>query len=326
MGWTDRHERYFLRRLSSRAMLYSEMIAAGAIVHGDRERFLRHHNLEHPLGLQLGDSDPARMAEAARAGEKAGFDEVNINVGCPSDRGEHRLFGAHLMKYPQIVADCFQAMAQSVSIPVTIKTRIGVDRQDAYEPFASFVALLAEAGCKVFHVHARKAWLDGLSCKENRDIPPLRYDFVYRLKREFPHLTITLNGGVSSLEECLGHLEHVDGVMMGRAAYHNPFLLARVDELIYGLEPAKLTREDFLDLLEPYFQQELAAGTSLYAMARHLLGLYQGLPGAKLWRRIITQEGVRPGAGIEVIRRARDEVAKVSQAMQEQPAHLLMQA
>lgn len=306
MGWTDRHERYFLRQLSRRAALYSEMINAGAIVYGDRKRFLRHHPDEHPVALQLGDSDPQRMATAARAAEEAGFDEVNINCGCPSDRGEHRLFGAHLMKHPDLVAECFQAMAQAVSIPVTIKTRIGVDRDDSYEPLRRFVDRQAEAGCRVFCVHARKAWLDGLSCKENREVPPLRYEYVYRLKQERPDLTITLNGGITTLEQCREHLRHVDGVMLGREAYHNPFLLAEVDEVLFGEPPSGLTRESFLERIEPYLQEELQRGTSLHAMVRHLLGLYQGQPGGRIWRRILSEESVRPGAGLEVLHRARE--------------------
>jgi tRNA-dihydrouridine synthase A len=306
MGWTDRHERYFLRQLSRRAVLYTEMINAGAIVYGAKQRFLQHHPSEHPVALQLGDSDPARMAQAARDAEEAGFDEVNINCGCPSDRGTHRLFGAHLMKHPELVADCYQAMAEAVSIPVTIKTRIGIDREDSYEPLLAFVEEQARAGCKMFHVHARKAWLDGLSCKENRDVPPLRYEYVYRLKRERPDLTITINGGIATLEQCRAHLQHVDGVMLGREAYHNPFLLSQVDEALYGDAPSGITRESFLDAIEPYLREELARGCTLHSMVRHLLGLYQGQPGARVWRRILSEDSTRPGSGIEVFHRARE--------------------
>lgn len=306
MGWTDRHERYFLRQLSRRAVLYTEMINAGAIVHGQKERFLAFHPDEHPVALQLGDSDPVRMATAARAAEEAGFDEVNINVGCPSDRGSHRLFGAHLMKHPELVAECYQAMSEAVSIPITIKTRIGVDRDDSYEPLREFVERQAEAGCRMFHVHARKAWLDGLSCKDNRDVPPLRYEYVYRLKKERPDLIITLNGGITTLQECREHLHHVDGVMLGREAYHNPFLLSQVDELLFGDPPSGLTRESFLDSVEPYIQEELDKGSSLHSMVRHLLGLYQGQPGARVWRRILSQDSCQPAAGIEVLWRARE--------------------
>ena len=311
MGWTDRHERYFLRKLSRRAMLYTEMINAGAIVHGQKDRFLEHHPSEHPVALQLGDSDPGRMVAAAKAAEEAGFDEVNINCGCPSDRGEHRLFGAHLMKHPELVAECYQAMAEAVKIPITIKTRIGVDRDDSYEPLLAFVERQARAGCKMFHVHARKAWLDGLSCKENRDVPPLRYEYVYRLKQERPDLTITINGGITTLEECREHLKHVDGVMLGREAYHNPFLLSQVDELLYGDPPSSLTRESFLDSLVPYIVQELERGCSLHGMVRHLLGLYQNEPGARIWRRILSEDSTRPGAGIEVFHQAREAMEQV---------------
>lgn len=311
MGWTDRHERYFLRKLCRNAMLYTEMINAGAIVHGVRDRFLAFHPDEHPVALQLGDSDPERMAIAARAAEQAGFDEVNINCGCPSDRGEHRLFGAHLMKHPDLVAECYQAMAEAVKIPVTIKTRIGVDRDDSYEPLLAFVERQAKAGCRMFHVHARKAWLDGLSCKENRDVPPLRYEYVYRLKRERPDLTITINGGITSLQACAEHLEHVDGVMLGREAYHNPFLLSQVDEKIFGEPASSLTRESFLDQIEPYIRTELAKGCTLHGMVRHLLGLYQHQPGGRIWRRILSEDSTRPGAGIEVFHRARESMLAV---------------
>lgn len=316
MGWTDRHERYFLRKLSRRAMLYTEMINAGAIVHGDKDRFLAFSDAEHPVALQLGDSDPVRMATAARAAEEAGFDEVNINCGCPSDRGEHRLFGAHLMKHPELVAECYQAMSEAVRIPVTIKTRIGVDRDDTYEPLLRFVERQARAGCKMFHVHARKAWLDGLSCKENRDVPPLRYEFVYRLKQERPDLIVTINGGITSLEECAEHLRHVDGVMLGREAYHNPFLLSRVDEVLYGDPPSGLTRESFLDAIEPYIREQLARGCSLHGMVRHLLGLYQGLPGGRIWRRILSQDSTGGSAGIDVLHRAREAVAATSRQVE----------
>lgn len=309
MGWTDRHERYFLRQLSTQAVLYTEMIAAGAAVHGNRERFLRFHPSEHPVALQLGGSDVGRMTEAARLGEEAGFDEININIGCPSERGTHRLFGAHLMNHPELVAEVYQAMSRAVSIPVTIKTRIGVDREDSYQAFSDFVTRQADAGCEVFHVHARKAWLDGLSPKENRNVPPLRYEFVHRLKRERPDLTITINGGIKTIEECKEHLRHVDGVMIGREAYHNPFLLSQVDSELYGLESlGPKTREELLELVEPYIEAELEAGTPLHAMVKHLLGLFQGQPGARIWRRVLSENSCRAGAGMDVVHRARDEM------------------
>lgn len=318
MGWTDRHERTFLRILSKNAVLYTEMIPEGALVYGKSERFLKFHSSQHPVALQIGGSDPELMAKGAKLGEDAGFDEININIGCPSDRGAHRLFGAHLMKHPELVADVFQAMAEAVNVPVTIKTRIGVDRDDAYEPLAEFVDRQARAGCTVFHIHARKAWLDGLSPKDNRHIPPLRYEYVYRLKKERPDLTITINGGIKTIEDCREHLRHTDGVMVGREAYHNPFLLCQVDSEIYGEgSPNLMTRERFLDEIEPYILSELERGTRLHSMTRHILGLFQGQPGARLWRRILSEEGVKDGAGIEVLHQAREVQATTAREVHE---------
>ena len=321
MGWTDRHERTFLRALSKHAVLYTEMIPEGALVFGKKERFLDFHPSQHPVALQLGGSDPELMAQGARYGEEAGFDEININIGCPSERGTHRLFGAHLMKHPELVAEIFQAMSEAVSIPVTIKTRIGVDRDDAYEPFVEFVERQAAAGCKVFHIHARKAWLDGLSPKENRDVPPLRYEYVYRLKKQRPDLTITINGGIKTMQECQRHLHAVDGVMLGREAYHNPYLLAQVDSQLYGdLGSPPLSREEFLDRVEPYIREQLERGASLHGMTRHLLGLYQGCPGARIWSRTLSEEGVKDGAGIEVLHRAREALERTAREVAEYQA------
>ena len=320
MGWTDRHERYFLRLLSKRMVLYTEMIAAGAAVHGDPKRFLAFNPEEHPVALQVGGSDVERMTKAAVLGEKAGFDEININIGCPSERGTHRLFGAHLMKHPELVAEVFESMAKAVKIPVTIKTRIGVDRDDSYEPLVEFVERQAQAGCTVFHIHARKAWLDGLSPKENRDVPPLHYDFVYRLKKERPDLTVTLNGGVKTLQECQEHLQHCDGVMMGREAYHNPFLLSEVDTLLYGESENPSTaqsRDAFLDAAEEYIERELAKGTRFHSMVKHLLGIHQGLPGARAWRRHLSVEGCKVGAGIATFRAARQIVSEAQDKARE---------
>ncbi len=316
MGWTDRHERTFLRVLSKRAVLYTEMIPEGALVHGNRERFLAFDPSQHPVALQLGGSDPELMAKAAKYGEEAGFDEVNINIGCPSERGTHRLFGAHLMKHPELVAEVYQAMSEAVTVPVTIKTRVGVDRDDDYQPFADFVARMSKAGCKVFHVHARKAWLDGLSPKDNRHIPPLRYEYVHRLKAERPDLTITINGGIKTIAECRDHLERCDGVMIGREAYHNPFLLAQVDSALYGEPDSGMTRERFLDEIEPYIRSELEAGASLHSMVRHILGIYAGQPGARLFRRVLSEEGVKAGAGIEVLHRAREALAETAREVE----------
>lgn len=318
MGWTDRHERTFLRVLSKRAVLYTEMIPEGALVYGHRDRFLEFHDSQHPVALQIGGSDPDLMAQGAKLGEEAGYDEININVGCPSERGAHRLFGAHLMKHPELVADCFMAMNEAVSIPVTIKTRIGVDRDDAYEPLLKFVERQAEAGCEVFHIHARKAWLDGLSPKDNRHIPPLRYEYVYRLKQERPDLVITINGGIKTMQECKEHIRHTDGVMVGREAYHNPFLLCQVDSQLYGEpEGGPMTRERFLDEIEPYIQEQLDKGSSLHSMTRHILGLYQGQPGARIFRRVLSEEGYRDGAGIEVLRKAREEQARTAREVED---------
>lgn len=312
MGWTDRHERTFLRALSRHTVLYTEMIPEGALVYGQRDRFLSFDPTQHPVALQLGGSDPNLMARGAKFGEEAGFDEININIGCPSERGTHRLFGAHLMKHPELVAEVYQAMAEAVKVPVTIKTRIGVDRDDAYEPFVRFVERQAEAGCKVFHVHARKAWLDGLSPKDNREIPPLRYEYVYRLKKERPDLTITINGGIKTLEECRTHLDHTDGVMLGREAYHNPYLLSEVDSLLYGEPAPPITREQFLDKIEPYIREQLELGCTMHGLVRHLLGLYQGQPGARIWRRVLSEESVKDGAGIEVLHQAREELERTA--------------
>ena len=313
MGWTDRHYRTFARALSEHTVLYTEMIPEGALAFGEPKRFLEFHNSQHPVALQMGGSDPKLMAKSARLGEEAGFDEININIGCPSERGTHRLFGAHLMKHPQIVTDCYKAMSEATSVPITIKTRVGVDRDDAYEPFRDFICQQAEAGCRVFHVHARKAWLDGLSPKDNRNIPPLRYEFVYRLKKERPDLYITINGGIKTMPECLEHLRHCDGVMVGREAYHNMYLLAQVDSQIYGDKTEPLTREDFLDKIEPYIEEELAKGSTFHSMTRHLLGLYQGEIGARTWRRVLTVEGVKKGAGLEVLHQAREEMARTAE-------------
>lgn len=313
MGWTDKHERTFLRFLSRHAVLYTEMIPEGALVYGQRERFLDFDVCQHPVALQIGGSDPVLMARGAKFGEEAGFDEININIGCPSERGTHRLFGAHLMKHPELVAEVYQAMSEAVSIPVTIKTRVGVDRDDAYEPFVRFVERQAEAGCKVFHVHARKAWLDGLSPKDNREIPPLRYEYVYRLKKERPDLTITINGGITTIADCRAHLEHTDGVMLGREVYHNPYLISLVDREIYGdLSRPPITREQFLDRIEPYITEQLEAGCTLHSLVRHLLGLYQGQPGARIWRRVLSEESVKDGAGLDVIHRAREELERTA--------------
>ena len=305
MDWTDRHCRRLHRTLSRRARLYTEMITAEAILHGDRQRLLGFDPAEHPVALQLGGSDPARLAEAARIGEDFGYDEINLNVGCPSDRVRSGAFGACLMAEPQRVADCMAAIAAAVRVPATVKCRLGIDDQTPEEGVWRLVDACAAAGVGVFVVHARKAWLKGLSPKQNRDIPPLDYPQVWRIKRERPDLTIVINGGIGSLDEALTHLDHVDGVMLGRLAYHDPGILGQVDRRLFG-EGADVSPESAVAGFLPYVEAELARGTHLPAMARHMLGLFHGRPGARSWRRILTEEGLRPGAGTEVIRRGLD--------------------
>jgi tRNA-dihydrouridine synthase A len=304
MDWTDRHCRVLHRTLSARALLYTEMLTTGAILHGDRARLLAFSEVEHPVALQLGGSEPADLAEAARIGEAEGYDEINLNVGCPSDRVQSGRFGACLMREPELVAECMAAIGAAVNVPVTVKCRIGVDEQDPEESLFGLVDLCAKAGVSTFIVHARKAWLKGLSPKENRDVPPLDYPLVWRLKRERPDLTIVINGGIGSLDAAEEHLKHVDGVMLGRAAYHTPGLLAEADRRIFGsgdvVDPFAAV-EAYRD---GYVAAELAKGTHLAAMTRHMLGLFHGRPGARAWRRILTVEGVKPGAGVEVIDRA----------------------
>jgi tRNA-dihydrouridine synthase A len=302
MDWTDRHCRRLHRALSARARLYTEMLTADAVVHGDRARLLGFDAAEHPVALQLGGSEPAKLALAARIGEDLGYDEINLNVGCPSDRVQSGRFGACLMAEPALVADCMAAIGAAVRIPATVKCRIGVDDQDPQAALFDLVDGCAAAGVTVFVVHARKAWLNGLSPKQNREVPPLDYPLVYRLKRERPELTIVINGGVADLDAAEAHLAHVDGVMLGRAAYHEPGLLGQTDRRIFGVG-ADVAPEAAVVRYLPYVRAELARGTHLAAMTRHMLGLFHGRPGARTWRRILTVEGAKPGAGVEVIER-----------------------
>jgi tRNA-dihydrouridine synthase A len=301
MEWTDRHCRYFLRQISRHSRLYSEMVTSAALLRGDPDRLLAFHPAEHPLALQLGGSDPRDLAAAARLGEAQGYDEINLNLGCPSDRVRSGRFGACLMAEPERVADCVAAMTASVTVPVTVKTRIGIDNQDSYEAFAAFVERLTGAGCRTFIVHARKAILKGLSPKENRSVPPLRYDVVYRLKNEFPGLTIVLNGGIRQLDEAAGHLDHVDGVMVGREAYHNPCVLSRVDARFFADPGEVADRALIVERMLPYIERELSAGSELKHIARHMLGLFQGVHGARAWRRHLSEHAPQAGAGPEVI-------------------------
>jgi tRNA-dihydrouridine synthase A len=308
MDWTDRHCRAFHRTLTRRARLYTEMLTAGAVIHGDRRRLLGFSPAEHPLALQLGGADPASLATAARIGEALGFDEINLNVGCPSDRVQGGAFGACLMREPDRVAECMAAIAAAVRVPATVKCRLGVDEQDPDESLFGLVDRCAAAGVRVFIVHARKAWLEGLSPKENREVPPLDYGLVYRLKRERPDLTIVLNGGVASSGEAVKHLGQVDGVMLGRAAYHTPAILGAVDRALFEERAPEVSELEAVKRYLPYVRAELAAGTRLAAMTRHMLGLFHGARGARAWRRILTTDSIAPGAGTEVIERALEAV------------------
>lgn len=312
MDWTDRHDRYFLRLFNPHVRLYTEMVTTGALLHGNAARFLRYDPSEHPLALQLGGSDPAALAACARLAQDWGYDEVNLNVGCPSDRVQQGKIGACLMAEPALVAECVAAMQAAVRIPVTVKHRIGIDHLDDYAHLRTFVATVAATGCRTFIVHARIALLNGLSPKENREIPPLRYEDVYRLKQEFPQLEIHLNGGVKSVAEIERHWRHTDGVMIGREAYHNPWILAQALPL-FG-ERVLPGRDDILARYMDFMARELAEGVPLAQMTRHILGLYQGLPGARRWRQHISEHAHRRGAGLEVVREAAARMKQASAA------------
>jgi len=304
MEWTDRHCRFFHRLLTRRALLYTEMITTGAVLRGDRARLLGFDPAEHPVAVQLGGSDPRALAECARICADLGYDEVNLNVGCPSDRVREGRFGACLMAEPALVGECVAAMKAAVRVPVTVKCRIGIDAQDPEESLDTFTRIVVAAGADALIVHARKAWLDGLSPRENRDIPPLDYDRVYRLKHAWPDLHISINGGIASVEQAAAHLGAVDGVMMGRAAYQESWRLLEVDPLIYGAPAPLASPKAALEAFFPYAERELARGTRLHSMTRHLLGLFQGVPGARAFRRHIATQAVKPGAGIAVLRDA----------------------
>ncbi|MDG4560814.1 MAG: tRNA dihydrouridine(20/20a) synthase DusA [Candidatus Competibacter sp.] len=316
LDWTDRHYRYFIRLLSRHTLLYTEMVTTGAILRGDRQRLLAHDPTEHPLALQLGGSDPAELARCARIAADWGYDEINLNVGCPSDRVQSGRFGACLMAEPDLVAACVAAMRAATDLPVTVKTRIGIDERDSYQELADFVRRVAAGGCTVFIVHARKAWLSGLSPKENREIPPLRHEVVHRLKRDFPELTIVLNGGLTTLEQVTEHLRQVDGVMIGRAAYENPYLLTEVDRWFFGSSASPPNRHQVVRALLPYLEERLRAGTPLQCMTRPILGLFQGIPGARAWRRVLSEQAWRHGAGVEVVEAALERVVETDRAPQ----------
>ncbi|WP_444997872.1 tRNA dihydrouridine(20/20a) synthase DusA [Aliikangiella sp. IMCC44359] len=310
MEWTDRHDRYFLRLITKHALLYTEMVTTGAILYGQHDKYLTFNNEEHPVAVQLGGSNPTDLAECAKICETYGYDEINLNVGCPSDRVQSGKIGACLMAEAELVADCVHQMQAAVSIPVTVKHRTGIDNLDSYEFLKGFVKTVKDGGCKTFIVHARKAILSGLSPKQNRDVPPLCYPTVYQLKQDFPELEIILNGGVNSLEDAEKHLSYVDGVMIGREAYQNPFILASVDQRFYGSQNDWLERKTVVEQLIPYIETELAKGTRLQHISRHILGLFHSQPRGKLWRRYLSENAYKHDAGIEVIYSALEKVLK----------------
>jgi tRNA-dihydrouridine synthase A len=314
MDWTDRHCRYFLRQISRHALLYTEMVTTGAVLHGDRPRLLGFDPAEHPVAVQLGGSDPAALAESARITSDWGYDEINLNVGCPSDRVQSGRFGACLMAEPDLVARLVAAMRAVTDVPVTVKTRIAIDEMEEWPTLDRLVRLSVEAGCTRFIVHARKAWLQGLSPKENREVPPLRYDLVYRLKEVWPQLDITINGGIRTLEAAAEHLSLVDGVMIGRAAYETPYILADADRRIFGGAEQPRDRHAMIAAMLPYIEQQRNRGVPLNAITRHMLGLFQGLPGARAWRRHLSEQVHKPGAGPELVAEAAARVPPVGMA------------
>jgi len=310
LDWTDRHERYLLRLLSKHAVLYTEMVTTGALIYGDKHRHLQFNAEEHPVALQLGGSEPKDMALSAKMAEDYGYNEVNINVGCPSDRVQQGAFGACLMAEAELVAENIVAMQKAVKIPVTVKNRIAIDDMPEYETLHNFLQVVSQAGCKTFIIHARKAWLKGLSPKQNRDVPPLNYQLVYQIKQEFPELEIIINGGIKTLEASEQHLKQVDGVMMGREVYHNPFIMNEVDKRLYSDKTARNSSElEILNQYMDYMQKQLNQGLLLKHMSRHLLGLFTGKPGAKAWRRHISENAYKKGAGIEVIQQAANYIS-----------------
>ncbi len=309
LDWTDRHFRYFARLISRHTRLYTEMITTGALLHGDTERLLAYDPSEHPLALQLGGSDPEELADCAHLAAATGYDEVNLNVGCPSDRVQNGRFGACLMAEPLLVADCVRAMKEAITIPVTLKTRIGIDERDSYRELCRFIEAQIAAGCDHFIIHARKAWLQGLSPKQNREIPPLRYEAVRQLKRDYPDQGFSLNGGILSLAQAALQLQTLDGVMIGRAIYHNPWILAEADRLIFDDPHPLLTRHQVVEALLPYLERERQRGVPLKNITRHILGLFYGCPGARGWRRMISEQAHKPGAGPELLQRAAESVS-----------------
>ncbi len=321
MGWTDRHCRYFHRLLSRNTLLYTEMVTTGALVHGDVARHLRFNEEQHPVALQLGGSEPADLAHCAKLGEQWGYDEINLNCGCPSERVQRGAFGACLMAEPQLVAACVKAMVAVVSVPVTVKHRIGIDRTESYDFVREFVGQVSEAGCKVFIVHARNAWLKGLSPKQNRDVPPLRYDTVHRLKTDFPHLTFVINGGIATSQQMADQLLALDGVMLGREAYHNPWMLASWDHDFYGDATTGVTRESVEEQMVLYMTREATRyGTPWSTIARHMLGLRHGLPGARHWRQVWSDHRLRDESPFTVMQNAHAANQATTRSAQAAPA------
>ena len=313
MDWTDRHCRHFLRLISKHTLLYTEMVTSAALLHGDVQRLLKFNNSEHPLALQLGGSQSEELTKAAILGEQWGYDEINLNVGCPSDRVQSGHFGACLMLQPELVRDCIGSMQAAVNIPVTVKCRIGVDKEESYGFLRNFVATVAASGCSTFIIHARNAWLQGLSPKANRTIPPLRYDFIYQLKKDFPQLEIIINGGVKTYMDIEQHLQYVDGAMLGREAYHNPYFLSEIDKRYFQGHDVIPTRLDIVTAMLPYIETELQQDIYLKHITRHILGLFQGQPGAKHWRRTLSEEAVKSGANIDVVNHALQDIILLSQ-------------
>jgi tRNA-dihydrouridine synthase A len=304
MDRTDRHCRYFLRQISQRTLLYTEMVTSMAILHGDKEKLLGFDRAEHPIALQVGGDNPQDLAKCAQIAEDFGYDEINLNVGCPSSRVQSGNFGACLMLQPELVAECIAAMAAATRIPVTVKHRIGVDEVDSYEDLVKFISIVSQTDCRRFSVHARKAWLQGLSPRENREVPPLRYADVHRLKRDFPHLSIEINGGFTNLEQVRSQLQVVDAVMIGRAVYDNPYLLATVDREIYCENTPILSRHQIVKAMLPYIDTWTSRGLKLHSITRHMLQLFHGQSGSRNWKRVLTEQSVLPGAGVDVIKKA----------------------
>lgn len=336
LDMTDRHCRSFLRLFSPNFRLYTEMKVAGSIIYGDRDRFLGFDNAEHPLALQIGGCEPDELAFCSRLAEQWGYDEVNLNAGCPSDRVQNAQFGACLMAKPELVAKCVESMVNAVSIPVSVKTRIGIDNMDDYRNLSDFIGQVAAGGCETFIVHARKAWLKGLSPKENRTIPPLDYDVVYRLKREYPELNIIINGGICNAGQIAVHLRYTDGVMMGREAYRNPWILREIDQYFFGSQSGSVSKQDgpllrgdLVRAFFPYIESQLAKGICLRHMTRHILGLYHGQPGAKSWRRYLSTYGTGKNAGLEVVQQALklvEDSAEINQVFDQRRTELMAYA